>query len=272
VNRTLRAAYEQAPRTFQAFTRRQTVNDFRTITRVSLSNMVGDLLYVPEGGEYKHATLSESAETYRVLKYGRIINVSWETLVNDDLDAFGRVPQAMANKAASLQSNIVYSLLTGAPVLSDGVALFNSAHANLAASGGAINLTTLGAARAAMSKQTDPSGDYLNITPRFLIVGPDREVEAQQILSATLVPSATTAVNPFVNSLQLIVDPRIGSAWYLAAAPAAIDTLEYAFLDGEELFTETERGFDVDGTRIKVRMVMGAAAIDHRGLYKNPGA
>jgi len=70
------------------------------------------------------------------------------------------------------------------------------------------------------------------------------------------------------------VEPRItGNEWFTAANPSVIDTIEYAFLSGEEeLFTEQEQGFNSDVIKIKARMVFGAKAIDHRGLYKNPGA
>jgi hypothetical protein len=52
-----------------------------------------------------------------------------------------------------------------------------------------------------------------------------------------------------------------------------IDTFEYAYLEGEPgVFTETREGFEVDGMEIKARLVFGAAWIDYRGAYKNPGA
>ena len=52
-----------------------------------------------------------------------------------------------------------------------------------------------------------------------------------------------------------------------------IDTIEYAYLDGQDgVFTETRMGFEVDGMEVKARHDFGAKAIDHRGFYKNPGA
>ena len=71
-----------------------------------------------------------------------------------------------------------------------------------------------------------------------------------------------------------MVDGRItGNSWHLAATPTLVDTIEYAYLEGEEgLFTETRQGFEVDGLQIKARHVFAAKAIDWRGLYKNAGA
>ena len=272
VNRSLRAAYEAQSRTFQAFTRRTTANDFRAMTKVQLSGLVGNFEHIPEGGEYKAGSFSEAGEAYAVKKYGKKVTITWETLINDDLDAFSRIPMAIAAEAAQLQSDLVYGILTGSPLMGDGVALFASDHGNLASSGAAISVSTLGTARAAMRKQTGLNGRYINVQPAYLIVGPDREVEAQQILNGNMLANTTGEVNPFYQSLQLVVDPRLGSAWFLSAAPGAVDTIEYAFLDGEgELFTETREDFDVDGTQVKARMVFGTKAIDWRGMYKNPG-
>jgi hypothetical protein len=56
--------------------------------------------------------------------------------------------------------------------------------------------------------------------------------------------------------------------WYLFADPALIDTIEYAYLDGEEgLYTESRLGFDVDGVEIKGRLDFAAKAIDYRGMF-----
>ena len=59
---------------------------------------------------------------------------------------------------------------------------------------------------------------------------------------------------------------------FMAADPADYEGLILGHLDGqEELFLETRVGFDVDGIETKARLDVGAAMIDHRGWYKNPG-
>lgn len=273
VNRTLRAAYEFQTRTFQPFTRRVNLSDFKEITRAQLSGLIGSFDNIPEGGEYKSATLNEGKEAYKLAKYGKKIAISWEALINDDLSAFSRIPQAIAAKAAQKQSDIVYDILLNNPTMGDSVALFHSTHGNLAGAGTTIP-NGIAAARTAMRKQTDPNGDYINVAPSFLIVGPDKETEAQQLINATIVATKTADTNVFRGSVDIIVEPRItGNQWFMAAAPSSIDTIEVAFLDGEqELFTEQRTGFDVDGLEIKARMVFAAKAIDWRGFYKNPGA
>lgn len=276
VNKSLRAAYDLAPRTFTQFCRKVTVNDFKKRTVVQLSQLVKGFKEVVEGGEYKRDTFSEGKEEYAVKKYGEIVGITWESLINDDLDAFSRIPRALANQAAQLQSDLVYSILIDNPTMGDGTALFHSSHGNLASPGAAISTTSLGAARAAMRKQKDKNAkDYINVSARHIIVGPDKETEAEQVLSpnATIYPATDSATNVFRGKLNIITEPRItGNKWFLSADPATIDTIEYAFLEGEgELFTQQREGFEVDGVEIKARMVFAAKAIDWKGLYRNPG-
>lgn len=273
VNRVLRMQYDFAPRTFAPFTTRTTAKDFRPMTKVQLSGVVGGFDKVAEGSEYKNKYMNESKESYKVEKYGQIIPITWETIINDDLSAFTRIPTAIAQKAAQKQSDIIYSILTSNPNMGDNVALFHANHGNLG-SASAINAAALSVARAAMRKQTGLEGDFINITPTYLIVGPDKETEAQQLIQAVIMATKTADTNVFKGSLQIIVEPRLtGNQWYLSADPNQVDTIEYAFLEGDgELFTEQRVGFEVDGMQIKARMVFGAKAIDWRGLFKNPGA
>ena len=274
VNRTLRDAYTNAPQTWRPLGRQTTVPDFRAVTRAALGDIAA-LEQVKEHGEYKYGTLSEDGAPIKVAKFGKIIAITWETIVNDDLGALTRIPAALGNAAAATESNVVWALLLGNPTFTDGVPFYDAGHANLAASGGAINTTTLAAARAAMRKQKSKAGEFLNLAPEYLVVGPDKELEAFQFTSSNYVPAKNADINDVRNaSLTVIVDARItGNQWYLFAAPGSIDTFEYAYLEGEQgVFTETREGFEVDGMEIKARLVFGAAWIDYRGAYKNPGA
>jgi hypothetical protein len=118
----------------------------------------------------------------------------------------------------------------------------------------------------------------LNVRPSFLVVPATLELLAEQLIAQSLVPAKSGDVVPAsIRSLAVIAEPRLDPAsgavpWYLFASPAAIDTLEYAYLEGQEgVFIESRMGFDVDGVEIKARLDFGAKAIDWRGLHKNPG-
>jgi hypothetical protein len=90
-NKTLRRAYQAAPRTFLPFVRIVSASDFKTISRVQLGD-APSLERVPESGEYKRGTVGEAREQYRVETFGKVVAVTRQVIVNDDLSAFTRLP------------------------------------------------------------------------------------------------------------------------------------------------------------------------------------
>ncbi|MTH36103.1 peptidase U37 [Paracoccus limosus] len=277
-NKTLRQAYDAYPRTFSLFCRQVLATDFKSMHRVQLGE-APQLLEVGESGEFKRGTLGESKESYKVKTYGRVVAITRQVLINDDLDAFTRIPAMYGNSIAQLESDVVWGIITANPAMADGTALFHANHKNLAGTGAALAVDAVGAARAAMALQTGlDKKTVLNIRPAFLIVPAALELKAEQLVAQNLVPAATSSVVPqSIRTLSPISEPRLdaasATAWYLAASPNQIDTIEYAYLEGQQgAYIETRNGFDVDGVEIKCRLDFGAKAIDWRGLYKNAGA
>ncbi|MBF0094841.1 MAG: peptidase U37 [Alphaproteobacteria bacterium] len=277
-NRTLRAAYEAAPRTFMPFCREVTATDFKMISRVQLGEAPA-LIKVDESGEITRGSIGEGKESYRIDPYSRIFAVTRQVLINDDLDAFTRVPQLFGDSAARTESNIVWSIFTANQKMADGKALFHADHKNLSASGTKIGVDAIGKARVAMARQTGVDGTtVLNLRPAFLIVPVSLEMAAEQLIAVNIVPAKTSDVVPnSIRSLQVIAEPRLDDvsilSWYMAASPAQIDTIEYAYLEGKQgVSLETRMGFDVDGMEIKATLDFGAKAIDSRGFYKDPGS
>jgi hypothetical protein len=275
-NKTLRKAYDVYPRTFLPFCRQVLATDFKAMYRVQIGE-APQLLKVNESGEFKRGTIAESKESYRIETYGRVVAITRQVLINDDLDAFTRIPAMYGTAIATLESDVVWGIITANAAMSDGVALFHANHKNLAA-GSALSVTSVGDGRASMAKQTGlDKKTVLNIRPSFLIVPSALELAAEQLIAQSLVPAKTGDVVPqSIRTLTPIAEPRLDAAsltaWYLAANPAQIDTIEYAYLEGQEgAYIETRNGFDVDGVEIKCRLDFGAKAIDWRGLYKNTG-
>lgn len=273
-NKTLRAGYEAAPQTFKAFCRQSSASDFKFINRAQLGD-APELEKVNEAGEYKYGSMGEDNQRYKLETYGKIIALTRQTIINDDLDAFSRVPAAFGASAAELESNTVWALITENVKMADNVTLFHASHNNLGTAG-ALSVETLSEGRKQLRLQKGvKSKRPLNLQAEFLIVPAALETKAQQIV-AEILSAKSSDVNPFAGTLTVIVEPRLdeksGSSWYLAAAPSRIDTIEYAYLTGEEgVYIETQQGFDVDGVKIKARLDFGAGVIDHRGLFKNPG-
>lgn len=275
-NKSLRSAYEAAPRTFQPWARQTTAADFKTISRTNLSDAPA-LETVNENGEFKRGSVTDGKETYQLATVGKIIGFTRQALINDDMSALTRLPAMFSTAAANYESDTVYGILTANAALSDGTALFHANHSNLTGTGTAISVTSLGVARTLMRKQKTPKGAYMNLRPRFLVVPADLETIAAQYVSQQYVAAKSSDFNPFAGALEVISEARLSdsstTAWYLIADNSQIDTVEYAYLEGSQgPVLETREGFDVDGMEIKVRLDFAAKAIDYRGVYKNNGA
>ncbi len=276
-NKTLRSAYEAAPQTFKGFSRQTTNPDFKTIARTQLGD-APSLDKVNESGEFKRGTVGEAREQYALATYGKVVAVTRQTIINDDLGAFTRLPEMFGRAAADLESDTVWGIITANAAMGDGVALFHATHGNLAGAATAISVLTLGDGRAAMRKQKGLNGRFINVQPKYLIVPAAIETIAQQYVTQTnIVFTKASDYNPFANTLQVVAEPRLDAAslvsWYLAADPSQIDTIEYAYLEGQEgVYMESRVGFDVDGVELKTRLDFAAKAIDWRGFWRNPGA
>lgn len=278
-NKTLRQAYEAYPRTFLPFSRRRSAVDFKNINAVQLGE-APSLMKVNEKGEFTHGSIAESKETYKLATYGRIVSITRQVIINDDLGAFTRIPAGFGVAAATLESDTVWGIITSNPNMGDGVALFHANHANLnTGADSALALAGLGAGMAAMAKQKGLDGvTVLNVQPRYLVVPVALQLTAFQLIAPNLAPAKSADLVPdYIRALTPIAEPRLDAAsttaWYLFASPDQIDTIEYAYLEGQDgVYIETRQGFDVDGVEIKARLDFGAKAIDWRGLQKNAGA
>lgn len=277
VGRTLRNAYESAGRTFQRWARQGTLTDFRPATRVAVAGNLS-LQKVNEFGEFKAGKIVDAGETIQLATYGKTIAVSRQAIINDDLDFLSRLPAMFGRAAADFESDTVYAVLKANAAMADGTALFHANHGNLSATGTVIGEAGLSEARKALRLQTDPSGNGqpLNLIGRFLIVGATKETEAQKQLMV-IVANQSANANVFMASYEIVVEPRLDASnpneWFLAADPAQIDTVEYAYLEGEDgLYTEQRMGFEVDGIEVKARLDFAAKATDWRGIFKNTGA
>ena len=276
--KTLRDAYETAPRTYTAIARRTTVTDFKPVHRLQLGE-APQLEKVNQSGEFKRGAIGEAQETYRIETFGKVIGVTRQVLINDDLDAFTRVPALFGTSAATLESDVVWGIFTTNPAMADGDPLFHASHRNLAGGGAALDVAGLAKARTAMAQQRGLDGKtILNVRPACLVVPSALELTAEQLLAQNIAPAKAADVVPSsIRSLAVIAEPRLDPAsgavpWFLVASPAAMDTIEYAYLEGQEgVALETRMGFDVDGVEVRARLDFGAKAIDWRGLYKNPG-
>lgn len=272
--KSLLSAYAEAPTFYEPFCARGTVSNLQTRYPTILSG-ISTLATVAEGQPYPLHTLAESRESYTVAKRGGIVAITLEMLLKDDLSGFARIPAAEALAARRAENEAVADLLYANAVMSDGEALFSSAHKNISGSAGAPTAATLSATELKLALQTGKKSEPLDLMGYCLVAPRTLKVGTEQLFSPNYLPNAaTSAITQDMQDLQRVysahLDANSTSIWYLFANPAIAPVIEYAFLEGEEGITlEEEDGFDDDTKKFKVRHWFGCGVVDFRGAVAN---
>lgn len=269
-NKSMAKGYQAAQTTFEQFTTVGSNTDFKEATRYRLSE-AGSLLEIKENGEFVQDELTEGSAKTKVLTYGRGFSFTRQMIVNDDLSALTRIPSLYAAQAKRGINRLVYKALAEAK--------FTAKYGNLAGTGAALSLATINEARQAMRKQKNLRGEeFLNITPKYLIVPTNSEFLARQLLTSTSDPNATHygVTNPLMGSLQIITDAELDAldtdAYYFLADQMLMDTIEVTYLNGNQRpVIESQVAFDTLGIRYRIYMDYGVTVVDTKGIYKNAG-
>ena len=275
-NKSVMTGFNEAETTFQIWAGKGSNRDFKEAARYALSE-AGNLELVPEGGQFPQDVFGEASARTKVATYGKIFSLTRQAIINDDLGLFSKIATKYGSAAKRLVNKMVYAQLTGNVKMQDNIALFDSKHGNVAGTGEALSVKAIAKAITAMRRQKGITGDAtLNITPKYLVVPPELEMTAYQIVNSTAAVDGVNSgvVNPYKGRFVVVADAELTDpdAWYLVADASQHDTIEVTYLNGVETpRLETRQGFDVDGIEYKVAFDVGVDAIDFRGLYKNAG-
>jgi hypothetical protein len=271
IDRAVLANYMETPYTWNQVAYASEVSDFRPVKRFRvdggtglLNNTLldptgvnpgfdasGNMIPITQGSQYPEDSLSDAGYTYRLQKYGKRMPFTWETMVDDDLNALKDTPARFGRGARRAEEYFVTKLFA------NNGTFFSNANKNLVNttnSGGyftavnpALSLTALQQAIVVLMNQKDTSGQPISVEAMTLVVSPALKAIAMNILNTDYVwmadqggtqqinganLSATVAqqlhaVNWAKNIVRLavnyylpIVDPTYGgTGWYLFANP-----------------------------------------------------
>ena len=278
-NRTVIAAQQTAPTTFQYWTSRSSATDFRPTHIYEISDG-GDLEEIPQNGEFKEAKLAnQPVATRKLITVGKMINFTRQLFINDDIGQITRTLTAYTLAFARGINHSVYEILKANPVMLDGQQLFSAAHKNLG-TGAAPGTSSFSEARRLMRQQTDMDGKTkLNIAPAFVLTGSSTETSVESLLASLADPSANNSgvVNVFRNKMQPVTDAELdvdsgAQPYYFAADPALTPTIEVCYLNGVDTpVVESQASFDSLGIKFRIYGDRGITLLGHRGLVQNPG-
>jgi hypothetical protein len=271
LDREMMERYADLPQTWSAYCRRTTVRDFKKKRLVDLMGGRAALDPVPELTEYPERGISKALYYMSVAKYGGRFQISWESIVNDELGEIQNMPGDLAVAARDTESRLAAGLLTDGNGPNDayfGATAWGRSYsvASDSWSGGSSNLITTGAGFAAtnpplttdaltdaltvIASRRDPEGRPIVVQGYVLVVPPALEVAARNIVNATEIRTRnaagqeTVVGNWLAGRVRIVVEPwlpvldtsaNVNKTWYLLPDPAASrPALFLAFLRGHE--------------------------------------
>jgi len=292
INKTMLAAYGAVETTYDiVFDRGSSVPDFKNKNVIKIGN-TPNLDVWPEGQDIPEGMVKDEKESYAVEAYAKRFSITWRAVVNDDMDAFSKVPASHSRAAANTIEQTLWGIVLANPTLNDSVALFatatgNRKTTNLTASVGAPSVTTVQTLTALMRSMRGVNtpeealpDDYAGARPRFIVGPPELMTTIAQLVNSVADPASSNAgVFNTARYLQPVIVDFLSSAagsttaWYLFADPILRPTIEYCFLQGQETPYITS-GMDEDSWSMNIDVVQtfGGKAVDHRGAQKHNNA
>lgn len=279
--------YQATPTTFQLWTNKGSVTDFKpTKDHSYLAGGAGEFLRVGEGGELKaDKPQTELLPQRQIDTYGRQFSMSRQAFINDDIGFITEIPSLYAASAKRTINKQVYKILVNNPAIFDGVALFDDAHSNLIGTGAAPSVDTLQAIMLKLLSQKDPFGDSIMIEPEYVIVPVGYGFKLSQILETAMIDvtgigsHTANALYNYRNKLKVVEEGALnvlasGSAipWFVVGNKNYAKSLQVDYLNGQE--TPTIRRSEVPGQLgfvWDIWLDWGITAVDFRGIAKNPG-
>jgi len=274
-NKLLLDSFTNVAVTFQEICQLSDFNNFLTYTQYRMT-AGGGYEVVGNKGEIKHADLGEESYTNRLDTRGKMVTLSRQDIINDDLGALQQLFRLLGRDAAlSLEETVYDAFMEGSDVI------FTSARANRLTSA-ALSMATLQSADAALMAQTNENGKPIYAMGSRLVVPPalkalaDAIFISENVVGSTSAPEANTmrgrarpVTSPFLSLAAMTGSSA--SNWYLFADPALVPFLQVGFLQGKRQPTvETaDAQFDTLGVSMRSYFDWGVAVVDYRGANKS---
>lgn len=230
LDRAFRSDYMYQRGSWRDYTTPDEVPDFRDVTRFRMSEP-GTLYKRREKGEAKATDVGATKQEYGVEEYARQFDISWQTLLNDDLGKLRETPQRMANAAGRFEDEFVSNLYDNATTQAALVAL-----GSVFAGTGRLTAANLAVGINAMMQRTDADGNKISIRRIWLVIPPILQIQANSVLKDVIaVTGQANVLADFIAGVR--VDPYIATSgadvpWYLVADPSEIPTITVARLRG----------------------------------------
>lgn len=250
LDRMMLARYREFPSPWRRFMKVvNNLRDFRTVRRIAVDGAEGVWNEQGETEELDYTSMSETGYGYAPAKYAKGIKISFEALMNDDLDAFATAPDRLGRGGA----RTVAKYATGLYVDASGphATMYTVGNGNIITGNPVLSVAALNTGFGILGSQVDAGGDPIYIEEAILVVGPKLRVTANNIMNQLSVDVTNTGGasgqtvrvnNWIVGNLEVVIDPYIpivassangATSWFLFADPnAGRPAAEIGFLNG----------------------------------------
>lgn len=206
VTRLLIPGYQRRTFNFEPLVWNDTLINFLVHNRYQNRGSLDDLEYVGEKGPTRPGSVDDAtARTYRVYRWEKQYDFSWEAIRNDDLGYFSDQALRMGEAARRSLEKFVSRFYTNATSIARLVAL-----GVLFSQNGRLTSARISEARMGFNQRVDARTEPINARLAFIVGHRGLADTALQIQSSQLVPElATNAANIVQSNWQWIEDPYI---------------------------------------------------------------
>ena len=273
-NKILSTSYLNAATTYQKWTGKGTVKDFKDGTIVSASPF-SSLSLNTQGVAPTQITVADRNENVTIGTYASDCLLSRQAMYSDDLKLFLAMGNLLGAAAARAVNTAAYAKLMANAAMSDTYALFEAAHhGNLTTNGGAPSEATISDAVDSMMNQAS-DGVKSNVGPKFLLVPPKMLVSSKKLITGIYgSDSDKIEVVDDANLSDTTLTGYDPNAWYLAADPSKMGTISVYTLEGfpePQIIAEESRVSEALGVKFRVVFDFGIGVDHYAGLHKNDG-
>lgn len=286
-NKEILAGYMEEDNSWTEVSVVKPVNNFHLVTSY---RMLDNLEYEEIGpaGEIKHGTLDQESYTRQAKTYAKMLGLTRQDIINDDLGAFDDIRTRLGRGAAKKFNNIFWAAFM------DNATFFTLARGNYI-EGATTNLATNGVGLelgvTAFRKMKSPAADSAKrvgasmTRPSILLLPPELEFIGDRLyVSANLMTGeavTVTSSNIHVNKYRPVVQNRLSdtaftgnstTAWYLFGNE--LKPMVVSFLNGQRTPTVESSDADFDQLGILFRGFhdWGADKSEYLSGIKSKGA
>lgn len=288
-NKQILMGYMEEDDTWREVAEIKTVSNFYTQNHY---RMLDSLEYeeVGSGGELKHGTLGEETYTTKAKTYGKMLGLTREQIINDDLGAFNDLRTRLGRGAAKKFNNVFWAaFINNSSFFTTALTNYiEGSTTNLGLDGVGLELGIKAARQMTTASADGTKRVGVGFRPTKLVVPPELEFIAQRLYvsmnvntggsaTATSVPDA----NIHVNKYRPIVQNRLSdssytgystTAWYLFGDD--LKPMAVSFLNGQQAPTveSTDADFSTLGILWRGYHDFGCDKSEYLSGVKSKGA